>query len=286
MPTWVSEASSAKFRGSLVLLGGAAAIFGEMVVGWLELGFSYAPTQVSFRFPIAFQATSPLIQLLLMAKLVESPRWLMAKSRSTEAEEVMRLLEPNDEAVRTSLAEMQAAIQQEEKGSGGPFARNAERHWNRTCIAIGINILAQMSGVNVISFYSNLTLTQSLKYDELTARIISNCLQTWQFLMASTAVFLIDRFGRRQLLMTGAVFMAIANAGLTGLQSMPNNEAAAAASLLFYFIALAAFPIGLFLIPFLYAAEISPLPIRAEVAAMSAGECPCKTEVRADSIRD
>ena len=63
--------------------------------------------------------------------------------------------------------------------------------------------------------------------------------------------------------------MVVANAGLAGLQSHSDNRTVAGCSLIFYFLALAAFPIGLFLIPFMYASEIAPLKIRSRVTAMS-----------------
>lgn len=126
-----------------------------------------------------------------------------------------------------------------------------------------------MSGVNVITFYSTTIFEQNLGYDHVLARIISSCLQTWQFFAATSAVFLIDRFGRRRLLLVAAGVMVIANAGLAGLQSDASNTTAAGCSLIFYFLALAAFPIGLFLIPFMYASEIAPLRVRSQITAMS-----------------
>lgn len=132
-------------------------------------------------------------------------------------------------------------------------------------------MLAQMSGVNVITFYSNTILQQDLGYSPILSRVISSCLQTWQFFAATSAIFLIDRIGRRRLLIGGAALMAIANAGLAGLQSHKDNSTAAGCSLIFYFLALAAFPVGLFLIPFMYSAEIAPLRVRAQTTAMSSG---------------
>jgi MFS family permease len=128
-----------------------------------------------------------------------------------------------------------------------------------------------MSGINVITFYSNTILQHDLGYSPILSRIISSCLQTWQFFAATSAIFLIDRIGRRRLLIGGATLMAIANAGLAGLQSHKDNATAAGCSLIFYFLALAAFPIGLFLIPFMYSAEIAPLRIRAQTTAISSG---------------
>lgn len=64
--------------------------------------------------------------------------------------------------------------------------------------------------------------------------------------------------------------MAIANAGLAGLQShVSDNKAIAGCTLIFYFLALFAFPIGLFLVPFMYASEIAPLQIRSQVAGLA-----------------
>ncbi|CAK3903564.1 Sugar transporter STL1 [Lecanosticta acicola] len=276
VPTWVGESSEAHQRGSLIMLEGSAAIFGVMFVGWLELGFFFIKdNEVSWRFPIAFQAIFPLVVMGMVPFLEESPRWLVAKDSNAEARRVLSKLEDESEGSEVVAARLQIIHNSIELGSQGhssnPFAKTPNRYLNRTLIAIGVNILAQMSGVNVITFYSNTILKNRLGYSAVLSRIISSCLQTWQFLMATSAIFLIDRFGRRKLLITGAFFMCIANAALAGLQSDTTNETANGVSLLFYFMALAAFPIGLFLIPFMYASEIAPLRIRSQVTAMSGG---------------
>ncbi|EME42495.1 hypothetical protein DOTSEDRAFT_73361 [Dothistroma septosporum NZE10] len=274
IPTWVGESSEAHQRGSLIMIEGSAAIFGVMFVGWLEFGFYFIrQNEVAWRFPIAFQAIFPIIVMIMVPTLEESPRWLVAKDRQQEAAVVLSKLEdaPEDsQAVRDRLQLIHASIELDGQGhSSNPFARTPNRHLNRTLIAIAVNILAQMSGVNVITFYSNTIFQRDLGYSPVLSRIITSCMQTWQFLMATAAVFLIDRFGRRKLLITGALLMCIANAGLTGLQSHADNPTAAGCSLIFYFLALAAFPIGLFLIPFMYSSEIAPLRIRSKVTAMS-----------------
>lgn len=239
-----------------------------------NLGFYFVKdSSVSFRFPIAFQAFFPLIVLIMVPMLQESPRWLVSKDRMEEAKVVLSKLEDeheDSEVVVERLRVIHNSIELSGQGhSSNPFARTPNRHLNRTLIAIGVNILAQMSGVNVITFYSNTIFEHTLGYSAILSRIISSCLQTWQFLAATSAVFLIDRFGRRRLLITGAFLMCIANAGLAGLQAHTDNKTAAGCSLIFYFLALAAFPIGLFLIPFMYSSEIAPLRIRAQVTAMS-----------------
>ena len=203
-----------------------------MFVGWLEFGFYFIrQNQVSWRFPIAFQAFFALIVMTMVPFLEESPRWLLSKDRTAEAAVVLSKLEnePADsELIAARVRVIRNSIELDSQGhSGNPFARTPNGHLNRTLIAIVLNILAQMSGVSVITFYSNTIFQQDLHYSAITSRIISACLQTWQFLMATSSIFLIDRFGRRKLLMAGAFFMCIANAGLAGLQSHSSNSTAA-----------------------------------------------------------
>lgn len=122
-----------------------------------------------------------------------------------------------------------------------------------------------------VTFYSNEIFQQILGYNGTKSRVISGCLQIWQFCMATLAVFLVDRLGRRKLLMIGAGGMTIAQAGQAALIKYSHvSKSVAGVTLLFDFLALAFFPIGLFLIPFMYSAEIAPLRIRHKITAMSA----------------
>ncbi|KAJ5537817.1 General substrate transporter [Penicillium frequentans] len=278
IPMYVSESSDAEARGRMVLLQGWFAIGGVAFATWLEFGLYYAGTNsASWRFPIAFQAIFALFVVSCILFMPESPRWLAKVGRIEEAAEVLARLEDVSvdsehvaqelEIIRQSLAENE---QDEASASSSPFARTKNRHLHRTVLAIGVNILAQMTGVNIITFYSDTILETNLHYSGTIARIVSGCLQIWQFFAAGLAVLLIDRFGRRPLLITAAIGMTIAQTCLAGLSSDLGNTGAAGASIAFYFVALFCFPIGLFLVPFMYAAEIAPLRTRAKVTAMSA----------------
>ncbi|KXL46638.1 hypothetical protein M433DRAFT_65491 [Acidomyces richmondensis BFW] len=278
IPTWVGESAEAHNRGWLVMLEGSGAIFGVMFAGWLELGIYFAPThkEVTWRFPIAFQAVFPIIVLCVIPFLAESPRWLLVKDRYAEGKAVLARLEdePEDSEVVTARLQVvrNSLIADSQGHSNNPFARTPNKHLQRTFIAICVNILAQMSGINVITFYSNSIFQHDLGYSPILSRVISGCLQTWQFVTATSAVFLIERFGRRRLLLVGAALMAIANAGVAGLEANSyKSSTIAGCSLIFYFLAMAAFPIGLFLIPFMYSSEIAPLRVRSQITAMSSG---------------
>lgn len=276
VPMWVAECTHAAHRGRLVLLEGLFAIGGVALATWIDFGFYYAQsTSVSWRFPIAFQGVFAVTVVGLVSFLPESPRWLVKKDRTEEAGDVMSRLDdmPTDSTVvARDIANIQQSLLDDNNGaSSNPFAFTHNRHFHRTILALAVNLLAQMSGVNIITFYSDTILQDQLGYSGTIARIISGCLQIWQVLAAGLAVLLIDRFGRRRLLIFSAAGMMVSQACLAGLQSDSSNEEASSASILFFFTALFCFPIGLFLLPFMYAAEIAPLRVRSKVTAMSAG---------------
>lgn len=257
------------------MLEGWFAIGGIVIATWIEFGLFYVKNNsVNWRFPIAFQGLFAIVVISLVLLLPESPRWLIKKDRSEEAAKVLAQLNglsQDSEEVAQEVTIIQQSIMDEHVGhSDSPFAITKNRHLHRTVLAISVNILAQMTGVNIVTFYSTSIFQTDFHYSGTTSRIISACLQVWQFLCAGLAVLLIDRFGRRTLLISAAVGMAISQACLAGLSSDLANKSAAGAAFFFYFGALFFFPIGLFLIPFMYAAEISPLRIRAKVTAMSA----------------
>lgn len=206
---------------------------------------------------------------------VESPRWLVKKENYQAAiESLARLdgLPADSDILREEVEIIRDSISQEQVGpSSNPFAMTKNRHLHRTLLAMAVNMLAQMTGVNIISFYSNVIFEDILGYSGTLSRVISGCLQIWQFLCATLAIFLVDRIGRRKLLLIGSGGMVISQAGLAALTKYAHvNQSVAGVTFLFDFMALFFFPIGLFLVPFIYSAEIAPLKIRAKVTALSA----------------
>lgn len=275
IPMWVAECSNANERGRRVLLQGFFAIGGLTLASWIEFGLYFVKnSQVNFRFPIAFQGFFALIVTSLVLFMPESPRWLIKKDEMEKAQTVLGALEdmPDDsEVVTTELQIIYDTFQEEKRDTTSFFAMGPERQFHRACLAVFAALLAQMTGINIVTFYSTQIFENQLHYTGVEARVFSGCIQIWQFISAGIAVLLIDRFGRRKLLMAGAAGMCFAQACLCGLMSDISNPAAGKAGIFFYFVAMFFFPVGLFLIPFMYASEIAPLSIRHKVTA--AGAC-------------
>ena len=176
---YISESSRAENRGRMVLLEGFFAIGGVALASWIEFGLYYVQgNDVSWRFPIAFQLIFAIIVTSCILFLPESARWLVRKDRVEEAATVLGRLEDTNgdsEAVAIGLDTIRRSLQDENgsERSRNPFAFNDTRNFHRTCLAIGVNVIAQMFGINSTIFQSD------LGYSGTISRIISGCLQIW-----------------------------------------------------------------------------------------------------------
>ncbi|KAJ5643313.1 uncharacterized protein N7484_005820 [Penicillium longicatenatum] len=277
VPMYVSESSSATKRGQLVLVEGVFALSGLAIASWVNFGMFYTTGSVSWRFPIALQLVFIIIIVSLTPWLPESPRYLVKKGRIEEATTIMaRLLglPEDDTQVSKEIAVIQAALARDaghrEKHSSNPFSMNENRHLHRLLIAASGTMITQMTGINVIAGYSTSIFEETLGYSGSDARIFSACLQMALALGALTAIFLVDRVGRRPMMLFSTGSMVIAQAAVAGLTSNLSNPATGKAAVFFYFFAMYFLPIGMFIMPFMYGSEIAPLSIRHILAAATA----------------
>lgn len=107
IPMWQSETCKASLRGKLVAIQLTTLVFGFVLTNWMNFGFTYVDeNEVSWRFPLAFQALLGIGTAALVPFLVESPRWLCLKDRHAEAKTVIARLYAksiDDSEVRESL---------------------------------------------------------------------------------------------------------------------------------------------------------------------------------------
>jgi len=90
VPTWASETSKSHKRGKMVMIEGAMITGGICTSYWIDFAFSFLePSQITWRFPIAFQIVFALPILALIMPLPESPRWLILKGKEAEAVSVV-----------------------------------------------------------------------------------------------------------------------------------------------------------------------------------------------------
>ncbi|KAL6232683.1 hypothetical protein BDW75DRAFT_15794 [Aspergillus navahoensis] len=273
VPTWQSECCKANKRGQLVMIEGAMITCGITISYWIDYGLLFAdPNEVAWRFPLAFQIFFALVILGFVMFLPESPRWLVLKGREDEAREVLGALvgDATDSSfIQTEFVAIKATVLEMASGSfRDMFTFTEDRHFHRTVLAYVNQMFQQISGINLITYYIPVVLENQLGMNLQNSRLIAACNGTEYFLASWIAVFTVEKFGRRTLMLFGAAGMSISMAILAGTASAGSN-AANIACIVFLFVFNTFFAIGWLGMTWLYPAEIVPLKIRAPANALA-----------------
>ncbi|KHN97718.1 Sugar transporter family protein [Metarhizium album ARSEF 1941] len=272
VPMWQSETCSAHKRGKLVMIEGALITGGIMISYWVDLGLSFAPGSVAWRFPLAFQIVFCVFILAFVLGLPESPRWLILKGRDAEAREVIASIaevENDDGYVEREFRAIKETVAEMSKGSFADcFARDNNRTLHRTIIAYVNQMFQQISGINLITYYAA-AIYHRLGMSPFLSRLLAALNGTEYFIASWPAVFLVERVGRRKLMLFGAAGQAATMAILAGVGSQENNQACQIAGIAFLFVFNTFFAFGWLGMTWLYPAEITPLRTRAPANALS-----------------
>jgi sugar porter (SP) family MFS transporter len=273
VPTWQSETSKSHKRGKLVMIEGAMITGGICLSYWIDFGFSFLePSTVSWRFPIGFQIVFALLIIIFVMELPESPRWLILKGRDDEALSVLSALRdlPSDDPYLhveyTAIKESNAELAQ--FGFRDLFSMGPDRHLHRVILGYVNQVFQQISGINLITYYAATIYQGQINLSPLISRLLAAANGTEYFLASFIAVYTIERFGRRQLMLFGAAGMSLSMAILAIMQAYPGTATGIVAAA-FLFIFNTFFAIGWLGMTWLYPAEIVPLQIRAPANALS-----------------
>ncbi|KAI0321836.1 general substrate transporter [Amylostereum chailletii] len=276
VPSYQAECASAKKRGSFIMIEGTLISFGIMISYWIDFACFWAQSSsAQWRVPIALQILLALIMIIGIAGLPESPRWLVKHGRDQEALAVMSALDDKPHThddvqllyygIRdTVIAEESGAKQTDLRAllTGGP-----KQNFRRAALGVVVQCFQQITGINLITYYATL-LFERLGLSDVNSRIVAACNGTEYFLASLIAIALIDRIGRRKLMLFGAVGQMFTMILLAILGSI-NNSASQIVSAVLLFVFNSFFAVGWLGMTWLYAAEIVGLNIRAPSNALS-----------------
>lgn len=223
--------------------------FGIFLVYWIDYGFSPYSASFAWRVPVILQCVFLLPMLGLLAIVDESPRWLAAHGHQDEALDVLRRLYHgkmpdadiaalHEDILRTITVEKEVGA-----GSWKDLAKNDKiQSQRRFLIACAIQIFQQLGGINAIIYYSGTLFEKSVGFSAHMSSLMSGFLQTWFFVASFIPWYLIDRVGRRPLLLSMislmASVMAVQSALIYQIQyntSIAHSCGIAAAAMLFIF---------------------------------------------------
>ncbi|WP_320113203.1 sugar porter family MFS transporter [Draconibacterium orientale] len=201
-PMFIAEISPAKKRGQLVLLNQffvVTAIFLAFAVNYLLANIIESN---SWRWMIGVEVIPATLFFLLLNLVPESPRWLINKGRNDEALAIFQRIKAKDPEEEVRI--VKESVEQEEAiGHGKLFVKE-----NRFPIMIAILIAAfnQLAGINAIMIYAP-RVFEMAGFGTNSSLLQSISVGATNLIFTFVALFLIDKYGRRTLLMVGSVGM-------------------------------------------------------------------------------
>lgn len=267
------------------MLSGALISGGIMISYWIDYGFYFLTGSVRWRFPIAFQSFFTLLVMMGLLFLPDSPRWLMMRGRQDKAREVTaRLLGTTEEdpAVAEEMNSVLEALRIQNTGGGFKmkelFTNGPTQNLRRTMISVAAQAFQQLCGINLVTYYATFLFENSLGFGPELSRLLAAANGTEYFLASFIPLPLIEKVGRRKLMLLGAVGMMISMSVLAGTTStgIPNARGAPQLSdtfgwtaVAFLFIFNTFFAVGWLGMTWLYPAEVTNLRTRIHANALS-----------------
>jgi SP family arabinose:H+ symporter-like MFS transporter len=262
-PLYIAEVSPARIRGRLVSLNQMAVVTGILlayVVNWM-LSFSGAS---SWRWMFAVAMVPSLGLFTGLFFVPESPRWLMEQGRTLDARLVLERVEGGERA-QAQLLEIQESLKLEASTFRDLLTPALRRP---LFLVVALAILQQITGINSVLFYGSILWQRELGGHSISAAIGANAaIGLMNFVVTLAALWLIERSGRRPLLMFSSACMAVCQLvlGLAFLLHPPPAPLVLGAMLL----CVAAFAVGLGPATWVLMAELFPTRIRGRAMSIA-----------------
>ncbi|MCL5005954.1 MAG: sugar porter family MFS transporter [Acidobacteria bacterium] len=259
-PLYIAELAPPKIRGALVTLNQLAIVTGIVVAYYVDYLFS---ASAGWRGMFISAVVPSVILLVALIFLPESPRWLVTRQQPDAAFRILDRVESTQEA-RRHLEELQDVTQADRLRFRDLFG---ERFRRPLLIGVGLAVFQQVTGVNTIIYYTP-TILQMAGFKSASSAILATVLVGGvNLVMTVIALFLLDRIGRRPLLLIGIAGMGISLAHLGYLFGASHvSRVGILTDVLAY---LACFAIGLGPVFWLLISEIYPTTIRGQAMSVA-----------------
>lgn len=204
-PMYIAEMAPAEKRGSLVSWNQFAIIFGMVVVYFVNYGIALSGdeqwiTETGWRLMFLSETIPAVLLLLLLFFIPESPRWLVMKGREEKAAGIIRKVTGGDAA--GEIADIRASL--------GGTVRSRLFSYGVGIVVIGIllSVFQQFVGINVVLYYAP-EIFRNMGLGTNAALLQTIIVGIINMSFTVLAIFTVDRFGRRPLMIIGSLGMAV-----------------------------------------------------------------------------
>lgn len=258
-PMYIAEIAPANIRGKLVSWNQFAIIFGMLIIYFVNFfiarqGSEQWLNNTGWRWMFASETIPAFVFLVLLMFIPETPRFLVLKQKEDKALSLLMKLYERYEAEQT-LDDIKNSLK-EKHASWLSFGKLV------IIIGIALAIFQQFIGINVVLYYAP-EIFRSLGNSTDTSLFQTIIVGAVNLLFTILAIFTVDRFGRKPLMMIGAMGMAFSMIGL-GLTFY--FEVTGIVALVFMLLYIASFAMSWGPVTWVLLAEIFPNKIRGAMA--------------------
>ena len=256
-PMYIAEIAPAKWRGRLVgffqfnVVGGILlAYLSNYLIGLADFGAA------EWRWKLGVSSVPAILFFLLLFGIPRSPRWLVKKGRTAEARGVLQQI--GEENAEAELQDIVASIDADHGHADEPLFQRKYRL--PIFLAISIGMFNQLSGINAILYYLNDIFARA-GFSKVSGNLQAVMIGFTNLIFCMIAMSIIDRAGRKTLLLIGSVGCSLSLAGVATIFFINSHENLLV-WLLVGFIAFFSFSQGAVI--WVYLAEVFPTRVRAK----------------------
>ncbi|KIM95344.1 hypothetical protein OIDMADRAFT_45246 [Oidiodendron maius Zn] len=223
-PIYQAECAPAELRGLISATLQFQIGFGQLIASLVNFGTQKIVGDSSWRIPIGLQFIVPVFILLLLPIMPESPRWLISKGRHEAATNSLQKLRGKNASQEQIQWEIEALSNHKSNEDKGSWREVFDReNWKRTIIAILAMFFQQITGQAFTSQYSVVFYKQQGFTNAFLLGVVNNIVSLFCTLSTSLVV---DRYGRRPILLAGGSLMAafLFILGGVGVNPHPNQR--------------------------------------------------------------
>ncbi len=207
VPVYIAELAPAAVRGSLVAAYQVATVSG-IIIGYLT-GYLLAGTH-GWRWMLALAAVPATVLVPLLIRMPDTARWYLLKGRVADARRALLRVQPDAE-IDQELDEITRVLSE---GRGRVSEMLRRPYLRATIFVITLGVLVQITGINAIIYYSPRIFEAMGFKGNFALLALPAMVQVAALAAVCTSLVLVDRIGRRPILLSGIAIMIIADAVL------------------------------------------------------------------------
>lgn len=258
VPVFVAESAPAASRGRLLVAYQVATVAG-IIIGYLS-AYLLADNH-DWRTMLGLAAVPAVLVGVLLLKMPDTARWYLLKGRDDDARHALQLVDPaaTDATVTAELAEIRAALSAETGGSFRDMIRPP--YLRATVFVVTLGFFIQITGINAVVYYSPRLFEAMGYHGNFALLVLPALIQVAALVAVLISLLLVDRLGRRPILLGGIAMMIVANVVLIVVFAggLTNNTLGFFGVLLFT----VGFTFGFGALVWVYAGESFPAQLRS-----------------------